>query len=517
MPEPLSDSLKKVARGAGIAMMGITLGLLFNFIAKVIIARYGLETNYGMFSLALAILNLSMMLSCLGLHLGVTRYIAYFRAKDDVAKVREAISVSLQLSTAASLIICIALFFSAEAIAVNIFHNSQLTQFLRIFAIGTPLFTLIYIIAAIFRGFDQVEPQVCFQYIMVNGLFIIFLALIVAIDLPFVTVFYAYLAALAVTFIGIAIYTTKKLPHPIIFTDKETNDTVRKDLLFFSLPLLGMAMLFMMVLWMDTLMLGHFKTPEVVGLYNAAYPLAQSIFLPPFALMLIYTPIVTGLYSRNLMADLKRSYTIATKWLAFITVPIFLVLCLYPEYVLGLFFGSAYIAAAPALRILSLGFILNNLPGPYVATLIALGKSRFMMWATLAVATVNVILNIVLIPPLGIVGAAIASAASLTLFSTINSVKLYLVCQAQPLSKNLLKPLVASVILALIFQFIFGNLIMVVWWMLPFLFILYYAIYGTAVILSRSFDREDIVILLEIEKRLGINAEPIKKILRRFI
>jgi O-antigen/teichoic acid export membrane protein len=136
--ETLDHSLKKVARGTGIAIVGIASGLLFNFVAKLIIARYGLEANYGMFSLALAILTVAMMLACLGLHLGATRYIAYFRARGDIAKVRGTISFPLQVVTIASLAIGIALFFSAEAIAINIFHTPQLAQFIKIFAIGTP-------------------------------------------------------------------------------------------------------------------------------------------------------------------------------------------------------------------------------------------------------------------------------------------------------------------------------------------------------------------------------------------
>jgi O-antigen/teichoic acid export membrane protein len=514
--ETLDHSLKKVARGTGIAIIGIASGLLFNFVAKLIIARYGLEANYGMFSLALAILTVAMMLACLGLHLGATRYIAYFRAKDDIAKVRGTISFSLQVVTIASLAIGIGLFFSAEAIAINLFHTPQLAQFIKIFAIGTPFFALIYIMAAIFRGFDQVEPQVYFQYIALNVLFIAFLVLIIAIGLPFVSVFYAYLAALVITFIGSTVYTVKKLPQPITFGGK-ADAAIRKELLLFSLPLLATAIFGMSILWLDTIILGYFKTTDVVGLYNAAYPLAQSLSSPPFALMLIYIPIVTGLYSQNLTADLRRSYIIVTKWIAFITMPIFLILCLYPEYVLNLLFGPTYMAAAPALRLLSIGFIIDTLPGPTLATLIALGESRFIMWTTLAAALANIILNILLIPPLGIVGAAIASAASLTLFSVAKSIKLYTSYRVQPLSKNLLKPLVASAILAFPFQIVFGRFILVTWWVLPLLFILYYAIYGSATVLSKSFDREDIVLLLEIEKRFGINAEPIKKILRLFI
>jgi len=517
MLEPLSDSLKKVARGTGIAIAGMLLGLLLQLIGRLIIARYGLEANYGIFSLALVVLNLGMVLACLGLQEGATRYIAYFRAKDDVAKVRGAISVSFQLATAVSIIIGIAIFFSADAIALNIFHTHDLVPALRIFAIGIPFFTLINMLAAIFRGFDRVEPQAYFQSVLLNILFLLLLLGVILLDLPFITVFYAYLTALVLTFIALGVYTVKKLPQPITFTTSKVDVSVRKGLLFFSLPLLGTAMLTMIILWMDTLMLGYFKTPETVGLYNAAYPLARFISQPLAMLLLIYTPVATGLYSQNLMAELRQSYIILTKWIVSLTLPIFLVLCLFPEAVLNLLFGSAYIAAAPALRILSIGFIINNLLGPNGSALVAMGEARFVMWSAMTAATINIALNIALIPPLSIVGAAIASVLSLAVVNIILTAKIYSLCQAQPLSKNLLKPLIASMILALFFQVMIGHFLTLTLWMLPLLFISYYVIYGIATVFTRSFDQEDIALLLEIEKRSGINAEPIKKILRRFV
>lgn len=517
MLEPLSDSLRKIARGAGIAIVGMFLGLVLQLVARLIIARYGLEANYGVFSLALVVLTFAMALASLGLHVGATRYIAYFRAKDDLAKVRGAMSVSLQLATAASIIVSVALFFSAEAIALNIFHTLDLVPALRIFAIGLPFFTLINIFTAIFLGFDRVEPQAYFQFMLLNILFLSFLLAVILLNLPFIVVFYAYLAALILTFVALILYTVKKLPQPIIFSTGKADTSIMKELLIFSLPLLGTAMLGMIIFWADTLMLGYFKAPETVGLYNAAYPLAYFISVPLTALALIYIPVASGLYSQNLITELRRDYTILTKWFSFLTLPIFLVLCLFPEAVLNLFFGSAYVAAAPALRILSLGFIINNLLGPNGNTLIAMGESRFIMWSVLAAATLNVILNIVLIPPLGIVGAAIASVVSLSLVNIIFSVKLYSLCRAQPLSKNLLKPLIASIVLALLFRFTIGSFLAVTLWMLPLLFILYYAIYGIVTLFTKSFDREDIALLLEIEKRSGVNATPLKKVLKRFI
>jgi O-antigen/teichoic acid export membrane protein len=516
MLEPLSDSMKKITRGTAIAMAGMSFGLLLQFIARLIIARYALETNYGIFSLALIILTFAMMVASLGLNQGATRCIAYFRATGEAAKVRSAISGSLQMATAASVVIGVALFFSADAIALNIFHTPDLAPALRIFSIGVPFFTLINVLVAIYRGFDRVEPQVYFQFILLDVLFPLLLAIPVFLKLPFVSVFYVYLATLVLTFIALSIYIMRESP-PLAFAGGKADISITKELLLFSLPLFGTGIFALVLTWIDSLMLGYFKTPDVVGLYSAAYPSAQFIAQPLTALALIYVPVATALYSRNLMAELRRNYAVVTKWLVFLSLPIFLVLCLFPEVTLKLLFGSEYVAAAPALRILSFGFLLNNIFGPNGPMLIATGRTMFLFWLGLAAAALNVVLNIILIPPLGIVGAAVATLITIAMTNTVAVARLYSSYRVQPLSKNLLKPLVLSVALAFLFQLIINNFITVTWWMLPLLFILYYAIYGVATVLTRSFDKEDIALLIQIEKRSGMNAAPIKKILARFL
>lgn len=517
MYEPLSDSMKKIARGAGIVLIGTFISLLLGFIIRLILARYGSEADYGIYSLALMVFTFVTVLACLGLNEGTTRYVAFFRGKEALAKVRGTIAVSLQLATVISIIISVALFLSAEAIASNIFHAPDLALALKIFAGGVPFLTLISVLAAIFRGFDRAEPLTYFYFILLNVLFLLLLLAVAMFGMPFSAVFYAYVIALLLTFVALATYTVKKLPLAVKFSGEEVDSSIRKELLLFSLPVLGSSEISVIIVWAATLMLGYFSTPELVGLYNAAYPLSEFVSTPLTALMLIYTPVATGLYSQNLMTELRRNYTILTKWIVSLTLPLFLVLCLFPEAVLNLTFGSAYIAAAPALRILSLGFIIRNLFGPNANTLLAIGKSRFIMWVTLITAIMNVLINIVLIPPLGIVGAAIALAVSLTLASIILSLKLYLSWHIQPLSKNLLKPLITSIVLALLFRFTIGSFLNVTLWMLPLLFILYYVIYGVVTVLTRSFDQEDIAMLLEIERRSKINAAPVKKILRRFV
>ena len=517
MVEPLSDSLRKIARGTGIALIGTFVALLLGFIIRIIIARYGSEADYGIYSLAIVIVTFATTLVSLGLPEGTARYIAYFRGKGESIKVRGVISVSLQLTAAASVIISIALFFSAEYIASNIFHTPDLTLALKIFAIGVPFFAIINILVSVFRGFAKMEPQAYFQYVLFNFLFLLLILVLALFHLPFASLFYTYVIALILTFIALLIYAIKKLSPPMLFSREQSNIGVTKELLFFSLPLLVTALLSMIVLLADTLLLGYFKTSEVVGLYNAARPMAQFVSEPLALMALIYTPVATGLYSQNLITELRRNYVVSTKWIISLTLPFFLILFLFPEAVLNLFFGSNYMAAAPALRILSLGFIISNLFGPNQSVLLAVGEARFIMWTALTGAITSVVLNVILIPPFSIVGAAIALVVSVILVKIVIAVKAYLLCKAQPMSKNLLKPVVASIILALLFKIASTYLVTISWWMLLFLFILYYAVYGMAVVLTRSFDSEDIALLLEMEKMSGINATPFKKILSRFL
>ncbi|MGV9141463.1 MAG: flippase [Promethearchaeota archaeon] len=506
-------SLQKIAKGSGIAFFGIFVGLIFAFIGRIMVARYGTEAEYGIFSLAFVILNICAVIGTLGLQQGATRSIAYARGEEDKEKVSSLVSASVQFGIVTSLLLSIIIFFSSDFISSKIFHDVALSFPLKIFALGIPFFTLINVFASIFRGFDDVKPKVYFQDFLRNITFPLFLLPVIFLSLSFNVVFYAFLFSLVVPCILFFVYAKRWLPQSINIFQRFNLHT--KELLVFSLPLLGVTMLQMIISWTDTLMLGGLKTSADVGLYNAAFPLARFISTPLMALLLIYMPIISGLYAQGMTEDLKRNFAVLTKWLCSATFPLFLILFLFPELVLSFLFGANYVPAAYVLRILSLGFIINNFLGPNGDTLIAMGKVNFIMWATSASAIINIVLNFSLIPLFGILGAATASVVAITSVNLIRSWKLYSISKAQPLSKNLLKPTLISIMIISFIYFIINFLLTLVFWILPFLLMLFYLIYGSAIILTKSFDQEDITLLLAIEKKTGVNLIIIKNILKK--
>ena len=57
--------------------------MLFGFVGRVIIVRCITQTEYGIYSLALVLTSIFVVISTLELHQGATRYIAYFRGKKE--------------------------------------------------------------------------------------------------------------------------------------------------------------------------------------------------------------------------------------------------------------------------------------------------------------------------------------------------------------------------------------------------------------------------------------------------
>ena len=103
--------------------------------------------------------------------------------------------------------------------------------------------------------------------------------------------------------------------------------------------------------------------------------------------------------------------------------PMYLVFAIFPAVVLGIF-GSRYTAGAAALAVLSLAMLVNLGTGNVTVVLLMGGKSSWGAINTGAALIVNIGLNLLLIPHIGILGAAIAWGASIVVDNVAAMVEL---------------------------------------------------------------------------------------------
>jgi O-antigen/teichoic acid export membrane protein len=268
-------------------------------------------------------------------------------------------------------------------------------------------------------------------------------------------------------------------------------------------------------------MLGYFKTTDIVGLYNAAHPISQLVQVFLLSLVLIYVPITSQLYAKKRLDEMRRNYVILTKWVVSATLPLFLVLFFFPGAVLQAFFGPGYMHAsvALALRILALGVFCHVFFGPNAATLIVIGKTKLNLIDNLAGVIGNVVLNLLLIPTFGIIGAATASTLSFVVVNMVKSAQIFRSHKIHPFTRNYMHPVLASIVLiSLIYVLLntFWNPTITLTMLIALVF-LFFALYGLVLLITRSVDQEDLLMLQELEETTGIDVSWLKRILERFM
>ena len=505
-----SQALQKIARGIGIVFVGTVISMFFGFLSRAVIARYFSTSEYGVFNLALTVLSIALVVATLGFPNALAREVAFYKEKEP-SKLRALISTALIIVAVNSLVLTVLLAAFSKEISL-IFHDERLLQALKVVAFALPFSALISVIISISQGFGRVREKVYFQNVVYPSLFLIFVAAGALLNLPFVYVFFAYIAAQTFTLLTL-IFDVWKVR---LFEFKTSLDLkLGRELIVFSLPLLFTGILGFVMTWADTLMLGYYKSSEIVGLYNAASPLAK--LLPIFlgSASFLYVPIASGLYAQEKIKEMSRVYQILTKWIFLLTLPLFSVMFLFPEATITFFFGSKYVSAAPALQILVLGFMFHTFLGLNGLSLIVIGDTKANLVGNIFAALCNVILNALLIPVYGIIGAAVATAISYFVVNVFRSFWLYKRTRIHPFSWNYIKPLSISFVLLVIIQEL--NLeVPTIWHAIPVL-IVFLVVYAFLVLLSRSIDKEDVELFLAIEQKLGFDVKTIKKILRRFV
>jgi O-antigen/teichoic acid export membrane protein len=108
-----------------------------------------------------------------------------------------------------------------------------------------------------------------------------------------------------------------------------------------------------------------------------------------------------------------------------LTFPIFVIIFVYPESLLTNIYGANYAGGALVLRILALGCIANSYFGFNYHTIMASGDSGLLMKCSLASVLMNFLLNLLLIPQFGIIGAAIASSVSFSAIEVFMTFKIW--------------------------------------------------------------------------------------------
>ena len=198
----------------------------------------------------------------------------------------------------------------------------------------------------------------------------------------------------------------------------------------------------------DAFLISLLLTETDLGFYSAALTLTLAISLLSFAVRAAIYPVMSR-YALDAPDKLALLHTKANQYLLALSLPVAAAVCLLARPIIQLIYGEAFDPAVPVLQVSvwAAVFLLVNVPN---ARLLLIGRRQEAAAGLTAISmTTNVVANLILIPLLGIVGAAFARVlASAAFFASIH---LYVRANIlrSPLLPLLPRPLAATALMAL--------------------------------------------------------------------
>jgi len=429
-----------LTRGITVNSVGSAYNVTSRFLFNIVIARILGPHQAGIYYLALTVAYFVGALSVGGFDATVIRFLARYRVDADWASFRGTLRFALRSVAALGITGSLCLLFGASQIANLVFHKPELTIPLRVVALYVPLYAIEAVLLAATQSFKQMKFKVYIEAMLNPTLRIVLAVTIYLLGGRVYAVLGGYVFSLLICTI-LAVFALRRcVPVDLSVYPPVTH---RGEVVNYWFPMFGVSVLSFMVLYGETLVLGHFRTSAEVGVYSVCVRLiiVQAFFIGVVAQ--IFGPMVSELHHRDELGQLSDLSKVIALWTFEFFAPFALIFLLVPQEIMAVF-GGGFRQGAPILLILLAGQLANYITGPVGLIVNMAGWSRLQLVNMVASLAIQVTLALLLIPSYGIVGAAVANSAGVISLNVFQLIEVRQRLGFQPISVLLLKPLLAA-------------------------------------------------------------------------
>jgi O-antigen/teichoic acid export membrane protein len=380
---------------------------------NILLARILGVEDFGAWAVAFSIMRLISGLGLVGSDWIVLRQGSYYQGINDVPRLRQTIHFALAVGGCALLVVGLTTFLLSQAVASHLLNAPGTAPLIRLAAVGGPVFGIRQILLCGTQAYKDM------RYVaLVNNLLqpVIRLSLVSAALLfgpTRLAAFAGLVAAEVVLAAAAAIVLNRRLPLV-----GRTETIPRRELIRFALPAWGSRLVETGRGEIYPVIVGAIAGLSATGVLAAAQRIVKAPSAINTSMNQVYIPMAGDLYLQDRRDELASLAKTIGKWTFTLGFPLFCVTVLFPEEILSLF-GKAFSNGAAVLVVLAIGMLFRIGTGPVTTTLIVGGRSRLAFLDYLIVVAAEVALTLLLVPNLGALGAAIASAVGVTLNNSL--------------------------------------------------------------------------------------------------
>ena len=423
--------LKGIARNAASSYgMRLIRGLSVLLITPYLFRKLG-PAGFGTWSVMFTVITVFSLLED-GFSVGVTKFVAQFRARDQRRELDDTIGAAVLLMGAAGIVAALI------SISVGLFGDSLAASSDRdAFRVGMVVLGLATVVrfpfvayGAALMGYQRYELYNASQVVSIVGFAAgAVVALETGADVLGLAIAYGGSLALGGLVYGALL---ARVDRAVSLRPRAGERETRRMIgSFGSLALLADSMVFIGQR-MDTLVIAAVRNAATAAPFAAAIKLAGGLQALTFPFVMLLMPMVADLQARGRHREVVRRFTIATRVTVQLTLPAAIAFALFSADIVDVWLGSkapdvtaSIIVVLMAVQVLTLS--------AYPAEKVLIGIARVRTVAGLAVieGVSNIGLSIVLVSAYGAIGAALG-----TLFTSglLAPIKFPLACRATGIS-----------------------------------------------------------------------------------
>ncbi|MCM3786499.1 oligosaccharide flippase family protein [Neobacillus mesonae] len=467
-----SESGRKLLQGAFVLSSAAILSKLIGTLQKIPLQNIAGDGVFGIYNTVYPFYLMLVTLATAGFPIAVSKLVAEAEARGDAEEGRRVLKATVVLLAIMGGILCVLMYFCAPLIG-RLIDNSQVIASVRAASVSLLFVPIMAGLRGYFQGLQNMVPtaisQVTEQTVRV-AVMLVLLFLLMSYGAGGESIAAgAMLGSAAGGAAGLLVMwlfwirNSRKMRKSAL-PNEQLRDEGRKS----SISLLGTVLKYAIPVALGSVavplinMVDTFTVPRLLkleglndleamqefGIYNRGLPLVQLVTMLATSLSVLFIPALAEARVRRDQSGIQRQSSLALKWFWLIGLAASVGIVVLAEPINRMLYMNA--EGTTTLRILSLSAAGSTVGVIAAALLQGLGSAKAPAIIMLAAAAIKTLLNLVLVPHLGVNGAALSSAAAFAAAAVMNALLLARLLQLRlSFRAALLKPALVTAAMAI--------------------------------------------------------------------
>ncbi|MDS0295236.1 flippase [Halogeometricum luteum] len=413
---------ERMASGLKVSFVSQVLYVVANAGLIVVLTRYLLTPEgYGLLSFALSILGVTQLFLGLGLAKSGARFVTEYIESDET-QVRHIVRTTLLYVGVATVVVSV-VFWAVGGRLAGLLGRPAVEPFLAVGVGYLALYPFAIAVRLLFNAFNRVEWSGVFR--TVDGVVrFVFAAGFVLAGFGAVGALYGYLAGFLVSAVlGLVVFYRRfyrSLP-----TGGDPESGLRRRIARYGVPLTVTSGADVLDKRVDMVLVGVLVNPVAVGYYTLAKQIADFAIVPARSIDTTLAPRLGERKASDQGQSASRIYESALRHVLLLYVPAGVGLALVAEPTIRYVFGANYLDAVPLVQLFGVLIVIDAVNQITTNSLDYLGRGRERAIANGGTSVANFVLNLLLIPAFGALGAAVATVVTHAGYTVINVSYIY--------------------------------------------------------------------------------------------